>query len=102
MHFMCRDEAATEGGGEGVTMEIKKMLIDVNDIQRGDLVMACDNESCYFVLDIGKTVLHSHPFIRVVYGDGERRRWYLHMLELDARKRIVYRLMPSSQKGSGK
>jgi hypothetical protein len=69
-------------------MPVKRLVVNPSEIMEGDLVESKDETASYFVLKIGKTMLHNHKFLEVVYNDGHEFRLYLHDME---GKRVVFR-----------
>ncbi len=70
--------------------EIKE--IEARDIKKGDLVLAYDGSMVYFVKGKGKTILHNHSFIEVIYNDKVTGKYLIHeLLEENKGKRIVVR-----------
>jgi hypothetical protein len=69
-------------------MPVKRLVVNPSEIMEGDLVESKDGTISYFVLEIGKTMLHNHRFLRIADNDGTRRRLYPHDME---GKRVVFR-----------
>jgi len=54
-------------------MKLKMMRVDLRDLEVGDLVLNSSAEDSYVVLAIGITMIHSHPWIKIRFTNGNTR-----------------------------
>lgn len=59
---------------------MKIMTVKREQIRRGDFVLQDNGAQGYLVTEVGRTSFKNYPYLKVVYANGEKRRWILYDL----------------------